>query len=369
MPPVAERVEACKKFLERAKRRVARAEEVINRAQEQRVINMEEVEEAEKRMLVLQAEAAHPPPSSLPEVGELQRQIAELIRERDLLRQSVSTGVPNDIPDLTNVLPMPTNPQDLEGWISNRNCELRNALEFGDVASTAKIGTLLSQGAASLASMIRDVPMEGKSRSTLMSSLIDEADAKRRCLDASTAFDVAIQSRQSNVRNARYGYRGVRVGEASHPGPSHHSSAPDDVLDSLELTLQRIEWDTDDEPLVRPSNRNVAQTRSIEDAPSRVPIIATEEDESMMPSSTIPASSGRVRAAHGCLRRTVLEGVQRAERLTRMPPRTRVDSSSLRQGGWVVDIAEGDSEDDGEDPGRKQKFVFRLTQSQAQSKW
>ena len=107
--PVAERVEACKKFLERAKRRVARAEEVINRAQ-QRVIYMEEVEEAEKRMLVLQAEAAHPPPSSLPEVGELQRQRTELIRERDFLRQSVSTGVPkeaqgewfaNDIPDVT----------------------------------------------------------------------------------------------------------------------------------------------------------------------------------------------------------------------------------------------------------------------------
>ena len=93
------------------------------------------------------------------------------------------------------------------------------------------------------------------------------------------SIDVAIQSRQSNVRNARYGYRGVRVGEASHPGPSHHSSAPDDVWDSLELTLQRIESDTDNEPLVRPFNRNVAQRISIEDAPSRVPIIATEEDE------------------------------------------------------------------------------------------
>ena len=58
-------------------------------------------------------------------------------------------------------------------------------------------------------------------------------------------IDVAIQSRQSNVRNARYGYRGVRVGEANHPGLSH-SSAPDGVLDSLELTLQRIDSDTDD---------------------------------------------------------------------------------------------------------------------------
>ena len=41
----------------------------------------------------------------------------------------------------------------------------------------------------------------------------------------------------------------------------------------------------------------------------------------MMPSSTIPASSGRVQAAHGCLRRTVLEGVQRAFWFGRRPGR------------------------------------------------
>ena len=156
VPPVAERVEACKKFLERAKRRVARR---------QRVINMEEVEEAEKRMLVLQAEAAHPP-----ELVARGRGVAEAdcgvdqgtgffvtVSQHRSPQGSAGRMVLNDIPDLTNVPPMPTNPQDLEGWISNRNCELRNALEFGDVFSITKIGTLLSQGAASLASMNRDV--------------------------------------------------------------------------------------------------------------------------------------------------------------------------------------------------------------------
>ena len=103
--------------------------------------------------------------------------------------------------------------------------------------------------------------------------------------------------------------------EANHPGPSH-ISAPVDVLDSLELTLQRIDSDTDDEPLVRPFNRNVARRR--EDALSRVPITATEEDESMMPSSTHPSIQRQVRAVHGRLRLAVSESVQqRAERLCR----------------------------------------------------
>ena len=80
--------------------------------------------------------------------------------------------------------------------MSNRNCEMRNALEFGDASSIAKIGILLSQGAALLASLSRDEPMDGKSRSSLMSSMIEEADAKRRCVAASSA--IALPSRVGN---------------------------------------------------------------------------------------------------------------------------------------------------------------------------
>ena len=32
--------------------------------------------------------------------------------------------------------------QDLEGWLSCRNCEVLNALEFGDVATVDKVGAL-----------------------------------------------------------------------------------------------------------------------------------------------------------------------------------------------------------------------------------
>ena len=70
--------------------------------------------------------------------------------------------------------------------------------------------------------------------------------------------------------------------------------------------MRQIDPDTDDEPLVRPCNRNVAQRRSIE-------VVTATEDELMVPSSTVPASGARVRAARGGPRRAVPENVQQRE--------------------------------------------------------
>ena len=56
---------------------------------------------------------------------------------------------------------MPSSLQDLQGWVSDSNCELRDPLEHGDVASIVKLGILLSQGAG-LTSMSGDM-MDGKS--------------------------------------------------------------------------------------------------------------------------------------------------------------------------------------------------------------
>ena len=49
---------------------------------------------------------------------------------------------------------------------------------------------------ALLASLSRDEPVDGKSRSSLMSSMIEEADAKRRCVATSSAF--VLPSRVGN---------------------------------------------------------------------------------------------------------------------------------------------------------------------------
>ena len=197
--PVEERVESCKLFLERARKRVERAQAVVDRAQEQKALHEAEVVEGEARYAKLLAEAAivDVPPVVSPQVTELQEQINALVLERDALRAApVICGIPKeaqgtwmgDLPRVEDIPPMPTSDmQDLAGWMSQRNCELRNAMEFGDHVLVAKIGSLVGQGASLFSTAVRDVPMEGKDRSSLMLNLIDGADAKRRCVTPGSA--------------------------------------------------------------------------------------------------------------------------------------------------------------------------------------
>ena len=57
------------------------------------------------------------------------------------------------------------------------------------------------------------------------------------------------------------GWRGSRVGEASHPGP--RSDVPDEILDDLELMLVRIDSVSEDEPIMRRGDgRNVVPRRA-----------------------------------------------------------------------------------------------------------
>ena len=82
--PVSERVETCKMFVDRAKKRVQRAQDVVDKALSQKAVHEAEVAEGERRMALLQAEAAQPA-----HVTELQQQIDALVRERDALRASL----------------------------------------------------------------------------------------------------------------------------------------------------------------------------------------------------------------------------------------------------------------------------------------
>ena len=187
--PVNERVEACKGFLERGKKRLVRTEAVIAKAHEQKLIFEAELREGEARLLQLQAEFEAQPEG--PSVTELQSRIDLLIRERDALQKIppkralpglwMTDGTP---PIVQEVPPMPEDRQDLEGWLSCRNCELRNALEFGDGSTVGKVGALVAQGSARMVAFAQDIPMNGQAKSSLMSVLIDQADAKRRCIEA-----------------------------------------------------------------------------------------------------------------------------------------------------------------------------------------
>ena len=70
----------------------------------------------------------------------------------------------------------------------------------------------------------------------------------------------------SKLINSRYGLRGVRVGEASNPGPARQRG-PEEILNELEATLTRLD-SSDEEPLLRPvSGRNVV--RRVSDAVER----------------------------------------------------------------------------------------------------
>ena len=57
MGPIQERLDSCRQFIERAKKCVLRADEVITRAVELKAIFETEVAQAEQRLALLQAEA------------------------------------------------------------------------------------------------------------------------------------------------------------------------------------------------------------------------------------------------------------------------------------------------------------------------
>ena len=92
----------------------------------------------------------------------------------------------------------------------------------------------------------------------MMSDLIEEQSKEalfefRRCIDI------------AELIGARYGLRGVRVGEASNPSPPFDAPpnpalCPDDVLARLEADLTRID-SSDDEPLVRGATGRIVSRR------------------------------------------------------------------------------------------------------------
>ena len=74
-----------------------------------------------------------------------------------------------------NVPPLPFHAEDVERWISDRNCELRNALEIGDATVVSQKEVLLARGVVKfsiLSGASTDVTMgfEGQSRSSMISS-------------------------------------------------------------------------------------------------------------------------------------------------------------------------------------------------------
>ena len=83
------------------------------------------------------------------------------MRERDALNFAPGRQVEGGEESATwmgveYIPPMPTfNLQDLERWMCDRNCDLRNAMEFGDSSMISKIGCLVGAGQLERVEMCR----------------------------------------------------------------------------------------------------------------------------------------------------------------------------------------------------------------------
>ena len=245
--PVHQRIQSCKLYIERAKQRVVRAEAVISRAVEQKATCEGDVAEGEKRLQQflgrrVTGTACTSKFTSSRGVATTQRRVGE-----GKQRGSSEFGARTDPPFIKEIPPIPVSAQELGGWISERSCRLRNALECWD-STIAQIGSLLSQGISQLASVPRDFPAEGQSLSSMMETLV-RCENKVGSSGSGDASRDAIDAREPRVK-ARYGLRGVRVGEASNPGTRFHGTkdAANNALAFLEDELTM--FDTT-EPMVR----------------------------------------------------------------------------------------------------------------------
>ena len=207
LPPVEERVEACNTFLERARRRVI-CSEVITRAQEQKAVFVAEVEDAREGWHCCNRKHHHADPSvPFLEFGELQRQVEEFgegtgqfaFRARGEDCGSVSSAAAGR---RTTVHPFdgPRRGRSVDGRSAGR---VARSFEQRQPCPGTRIEFRICKG----------------------SRTHDRDDPPNRHFRRRDSFTQGSRRRtvrsllMSHFRNARYGLRGARVGEASHTGP------------------------------------------------------------------------------------------------------------------------------------------------------
>ena len=170
--PVDKRIDSCKSFLERARKWAGRLEEVIARATTEQEVCLQEIAESERRLEQLEAQARVLPTQV---DAQVEVSVGVLQEKIDVLQKAGTPVLPRPAPvwmrdgplSLDNIPPLPSaNVQDVEYWLNCHTCEMRNALEHGDVGTIARCGSLVAQGAAMLGTLSHDIPMNA--RSTLM---------------------------------------------------------------------------------------------------------------------------------------------------------------------------------------------------------
>ena len=189
---------------------------------------MEFVDRARKRLAAHDAQRAQRleaevsvAPSTRPaeldaEVSQLKAKVAMMEAQQAHLREGV-VREPNaermsDAPSIAGIPPMPHHAQEVEQWLIDRNCELRSALHWQDTHMIAHIGALIAKGAV--------VHCRTNRRTVAVVSHGRPCHRGGREEEVHRSQSVPFHGgKPCVVRSSRYGLRGVRIGEASHPGP------------------------------------------------------------------------------------------------------------------------------------------------------
>ena len=157
-----------------------RVEAVISRALEQVVFEME-VKEGEAQLQQLEESHSLCSGEAVASVTELQRRIDDLTRERDSLRAATPKVLPGvwmaeGPPVVESIPPIPmSSVQRCRRLVEQQ--ELRAPECFGVWVIVARVGALVAQGSAQLASLVQGMqPVgDGQARSSVMAALIDQA--------------------------------------------------------------------------------------------------------------------------------------------------------------------------------------------------
>ena len=99
-----------------------------------------------------------------PSVVELQRRIDQLVQEND----EWTDGVPPNLQESLSHSGRPTGFGSIVAVIAN--CGV-----LGDAATMARVGGLVAQGSAKMATFAQDVPTHGQGKSSMMAALIDHS--------------------------------------------------------------------------------------------------------------------------------------------------------------------------------------------------
>ena len=169
--------------MERARKRLAAHDA-------QRAVLEKELVDGETRVQRPEVEASVVPPRSTEldaEVSQLKAKLAMMEAEQQRWREGAARSLhaermTDEVPSVAGIPPLPQHAEEVEQWLIDRNCELRSALHYQDTPMIAHIGALIAKGASKFSTVESG---EGQSRSSLMIALISDADAKRRCVEAS----------------------------------------------------------------------------------------------------------------------------------------------------------------------------------------